>query len=320
MTARPPITIPPALDPLTKEQRWVGWRWIKGKDGKLTKPPFRADAPHLHASSTDPSTWSPLEVVMGAYCRGEVDGIGFALSGSDYSALRIWTIPALPHSGVLDPWAAEQIRLSGSYAEVTPSDEGTRVIGRASGAPLHKKYSVPGNGALSCELYRRADRYITITGQQIGNVTELADIDARIDALHAELEGAKQAKGAKQGARQGKNGNNGKSGKQQHDLDALIKDGCGQDFGGDRSRATWYVIHQLLKQGRSSGDIVGILIDPANGISAHCLDQARPEDYARKQVEKAQQDSASAAGTDAEIERLAKLSAVQYEHERKEAA
>jgi hypothetical protein len=318
MTTRPPIPIPPALDPLTKEQRWVGWKWIKGKDGKLTKPPFRADAPHLHASSTDPSTWSSFEVAMSAYCRGKVDGIGFALSGSEYSALDL-DDSRIAASGVLVPWAAEQIRLSGSYAEVTPSDEGTRVIGRASGPPLHKKYSVPGNGALSCELYRRADRYITITGRQIGNTTELADIDARIDALHAELEGTKRTKGAKQSAKQGKSSNNSKSGKneKQRDLDALIKDGCGQDFGGDRSRATWYVIHALLKQGQTVDDIVGILIDPANGISAHCLDQSHPEDYARKQVEKAQE---SADDTGAEIERLAKLSAVQYEHERKQAA
>ena len=172
MTTRPPITIPPALDPLTKEQRWVGWRWIKGKDGKLTKPPFRADAPHLHASSTDPSTWSPFEVAMGAYCRGQVDGIGFALSGSELAAEDLDDC-RIAVSGVLNPWAAEQIRRAGSYAEVTPSNEGVRVIGLASGSPVHREDSVPDNGGMSCELYRGADRYISITGRQIGNVTEL---------------------------------------------------------------------------------------------------------------------------------------------------
>jgi primase-polymerase (primpol)-like protein len=107
MTAtRPPIAIPAALEPLTKEQRWVGWRWIKGKDGKPTKPPFRADAPHLHASSTDPSTWSPLEVAMGAYCRGQVDGIGFALSGSEIGAEDLDDC-RIAETGVLNPWAAE---------------------------------------------------------------------------------------------------------------------------------------------------------------------------------------------------------------------
>ena len=287
----------------------------QGKDGKLTKPPFRADAPHLHASSTDPSTWCNLDVAMGAYCRGEVDGIGFALSGSEIGAEDLDDC-RIAESGVLNPWAAEQIRRAGSYAEVTPSKEGVRVIGLASGPPVHRKFNVPNNGGMSCELYRRADRYICITGQQIGNATQLANIDAQIDALHAELDGAKRANGAKQSAKQGKSGKNGK----QRDLDALIKDGCGEDFGGDRSRATWYVIHALLKQGRSPDDIVGILIDPANGISAHCLDQSRPEEYARKQVEKAQQESAGGDDTDAEIERLAKLSAIQYEQERKAAA
>src|SRR5262245_48870671 len=93
MTARPPIVIPEALKPLAQERRWVVWRWVevKGKDGqtKKTKPPFRADAPHLHASSTDPSTWSPFEIAMDAYCRGDVDGIGFALAGSEYGALDL---------------------------------------------------------------------------------------------------------------------------------------------------------------------------------------------------------------------------------------
>jgi hypothetical protein len=226
------------------------------------------------------------------------------------SVPRIWTTVASPKAACSIPGAAEQIQRAGSYAEVTPSKEGVRVIGLANGPPVHRKFTVPNNGGMSCELYRRADRYICITGQQIGNATQLVNIDARIDALHAELDGAKDAK---QSAKQGNSGKNGK----QRDLEALIKDGCGEDFGGDRSRATWFVIHALLKQGRSPDDIVAILIDPANGISAHTLDQSRPEDYARKQVEKARQ---SGTDTDAEIARLAKLSAVQYEHERKAAA
>ena len=56
---------------------------------------------------------------------------------------------------------------------------------------------------MSCELYRGADRYICITGQQIGNAGELVNIDAQIDGLLVELDGAKRANGAKQGAKQG---------------------------------------------------------------------------------------------------------------------
>ena len=319
MTARPPITIPPALDPLTKEQRWVGWRWIKAKDGKLTKPPFRADVPHLHASSTDPSTWCPLDVAMSAYTEGKADGIGFVLTGSGIAAFDVDHCRDAG-TGAIHPWAQDLVCRSGSYAEVTPSGEGIRILGLGNGPPVHRKFNVPGIDGLSVEIYRGAERYITVTGLQIdGAIRQLANIDSSADAVASDLDGARKAKkGAKAG--NGANKDRFTSARKPHDLDALIKDGCGQDFGGDRSRATWYVIHQLLKQGCSPDDIVGILIDPANGISAHCCDQSRPEDYARKQVEKAQQESAGADPTDAEIERLAKLSAVQYEQERKGAA
>ena len=113
----------------------MGWRWIKGKDGKLTKPPFRADAPHLHASSTDPSTWCPFEVAMGAYCRGQVDGIGFALSGSKIAAQDLDDC-RIAETGMLVPWAAEQIRRAGSYAEVTPA---TKALASSDG-PAGRRY------------------------------------------------------------------------------------------------------------------------------------------------------------------------------------
>jgi hypothetical protein len=126
--------------------------------------------------------------------------------------------------------------------------------------------------------------------------------------MRAELDAAKKE------ARKTKTRADGEGEKRKHDLDSLIKNGCGTDFGGDRSRATWYVIHQLIKRGKSDDEIVAILLDPANGISAHTLDQSNPEAYARKQVAKARE---SGTDTDAEIERLAKLTAIQYEHERK---
>jgi hypothetical protein len=309
---RPLIVLPPALAPLAHEKRWVVWKWVTGKNGKRTKPPFRADAPRKHASSTDAATWCDLNTAMLSYTEGRADGVGFELTGSNIAAFDVDHCRDAA-TGSIHPWAQELVRRSRSYAEVTPSGEGIRIIGTASGPPLHRKFNVPGTDGVSVEIYRGAERYITITGLQIdGAIKQLADIDGPSDAVASDLDGKKQTQTSSNGAHT--------PGDKKHDLDSLIKDGCGQDFGGDRSRATWYVIHALLKQGRAPDDIVAILINPANGISAHCLDQSRPEDYARKQVEKARQESASADGTDAELERLAKLSAVQYEHERKQAA
>src|SRR5262249_25281014 len=143
--------------------------------------------------------------------------------------------------------------------------------------------------------------------------TELANIDLLLDETLAELESAKQERPHPNGA-----GN--KTAGRKHDLDDIIRTGEGGHFGGDRSRAVWYVINTLLKQRLSADEIVTLLLDQANGISAHIYDQSNPEQYARKQVEKAQKEQSAASADDAEIEQLSKLTAVQYERERKSAA
>jgi hypothetical protein len=249
------------------------WRWVKGKNGKPTKPPFRANQPRQHASSTDPSTWCDLKTAIGAYVQEKCDGIGFALMSSAVGALDLDDCRD-KQTGVLQPWAFDKIKRSGSYAEVTPSGEGARIIGLARGAKIHRKLDVPNANGASVELYRRAERFITVTGVQIGEAAKIAKIDELLDQTLAELDGHEIKTP--------------KPKKPKHDLDEIIKNGCGLNFGGDRSRAVWYVINQLLKQGRAADDIVAILLDRANGISQHVYDQPRPAEYARRQVEKAQ--------------------------------
>ena len=308
---RPAISLPPALAPLSnkRRRRWVLWHWETRK-GKRTKPPLRADAPSEYASSTDPSTWSDLPAAMSAYCAGHGDGIGLALKDSGVAAID------LDHcrnkqTGEIAPYAAELIRRAGSYAEMTPSGEGARIIGLGKGKPLHRKFTVPGANGLSVEVYRRAERYITVTGRQISDATRLVTIDKILDGVVAELDNKKPNNAGKHKQ---------KRDRQKHNLDALIHEGCGDDFGGDRSRAVWYVIHQLLKQGKSAIEIARVLLDQANGISAHCLAQPKPDEYVARQIEKAQEHAENGDDTDAEIAQLAALGPVQYEQQRKVAA
>ena len=186
MTPRPLIVIPKALAPLAQEKRWVVWKWLTSKTGKLTKPPYQGRFPHKLADSTKPATWCDLQTCMLAYSEGRCDGIGFALSGSNIGAMDIDDCRDKT-TKQLHPWAAEQIERAGSYAEVTPSQEGIRVIGIAQGAPLHRKLQVHNANGVSCELYRKAERYITVTGEQIGDVASLAEIDVCLDAVLHEL-------------------------------------------------------------------------------------------------------------------------------------
>ena len=53
--------LPPALLPLTKEKRWVVWKWqwvVNGKGvGKWTKPPFKCSDPQSKATNNSKRTW-----------------------------------------------------------------------------------------------------------------------------------------------------------------------------------------------------------------------------------------------------------------------
>jgi primase-polymerase (primpol)-like protein len=190
-----PIIISPALSALASQPRWMCWKWVevKGKDGKpkRTKPPFQGRNPSRHADSTKPKTWCELQICLQAYNKQQVDGIGFALHQSDIGAVDIDDCRN-KKTGELHPWAAAVVARSNTYCEVTPSQEGIRVIGRCAGSKVHRKFNVA--DGVSCELYRVAERYITISGQQIGDVGELGNIDELIDTLLVELESAKQSK------------------------------------------------------------------------------------------------------------------------------
>jgi hypothetical protein len=248
MTARSPLALSPALVPLIGQPRWVVWKWITGKNGKPTKPPFQGRAPALHASSTDAATWCDIDTAMRAYCDGKCNGIGFALNGSGIGAFDIDHCRDA-ETGTIHPWAMELVRRCGSYAEVTPSGTGIRIIGTANGTALHRKFPVPGANGMSIEIYRNAERYITITGDQISEA-QFANIDEQADIVASKLDAAKQtSKG---------DGEQQQHSHRKHNLESLIRDGCGDDFGGDRSRAVWFVINALLKQGRSADHHRGV--------------------------------------------------------------
>jgi hypothetical protein len=254
----PPIILPRALQPLAALNRWVAWKLVmtKGKDGALrpTKVPYRADALDVKAKSNDPSTWRDLKTAMLAYDQDRCDGIMFAITGSDFGAFDLDDCRDAKSGDIL-PWAADKIERAKTYVEITPSGEGLRIIGLVTGEHVHRVLPMPNANGAKVELYRKATRFITVTGRELGAATTLANIDPLLDQTLAELD-RKPPKPAK------------------HDLDKLIKDGCGDDFGGDRSRAVWYVIHALLEPiaQRVKAELAGAHVD---GLVHHVTCDAR---------------------------------------------
>jgi len=271
--------LPLALAPLTTKDNWVGWRYErKKKKGKhdVTKVPYQVRSPLTHARSNDPSTWASYAEAVAVADR--FDGIGFMLPGSGIAAFDLDDCRD-PTSGTIHPWAQGLIERAASYAEITPSNKGLRIIGFGTGPDIHTK--TPVRDGVSCEIYRNATRYITMTGNQLGDTAALVNIDAVIDAVASELNVAKpKTNGSFKSTIEIDGGEfvaDDDEDIPDDELVDLIKNGCGERYGGDRSRAVWRVIHGLLRRGDKPEVVLKIILDKENKISEHIYDKPNPE-------------------------------------------
>lgn len=167
-----PATVPAAL---AAERRWLGWRY-EWRDGKWTKVPCHARTGGK-GSSTDPATWCSFEEALAGMAAHGLDGIGFALgdgfAGADFDA-------CMDERGVLDATTAERLAALDSYAEVSPSGRGVKVLLRATLPPGRRRIG-------NVELYD-AGRYFTITGRHLGfTPATVEERTAELAALHASL-------------------------------------------------------------------------------------------------------------------------------------
>lgn len=176
------MSLPSAIAPLADHRRWVAWKWVTLPDGKRDKPPFRADFPDFHASTTKPNSWVPFATAAATLAAGKVDGIGYVCA--DDAERVYWDLDKCrdPATGEIADWATEYVEECDSYTEVTPSGTGLRIIGTHGGAlkaPIHASYRLPGGG--SGEVFFRAVRYITVTGNRLpGTPDRLADISGPV--------------------------------------------------------------------------------------------------------------------------------------------
>ena len=129
--------------------------------------------------------------------RSGFDGIGFALLGTPFDVVD------LDHcldseTGQPDTWAQVWLeQANGAYIERTPSGEGLRIITSSSpGAKkLHRKWSVPdAREKAAIEIYRNCERYITVTGAQVGDCKKLPPSDL-LERIRAHYDGRKNGGG-----------------------------------------------------------------------------------------------------------------------------
>jgi hypothetical protein len=280
--------LPTALAPLVALPHWVLWRWEKTKEGKWTKIPYQPNG--RKAKNNNPNTWNSYDIVIAAVAK--FDGIGFCLFGGDIVASDIDHCRDAK-TGDIDPWAADLVERTGSYAEISVSGTGLHIIGFGNGPKLHRK--LPVHDGVFFEAYRGAERYIIVTGNPLNGSKDIINIDEALDATIAELD-AKKA-GAEKPRSSPENERHEEHPRSAIDVDALpvsdriknlIRGGDPQyRLKGYRSDAVFAVIMAMLGARCPDQQIQDVMFDKHLPIGEHVREQPNPADYLVRQIRRA---------------------------------
>jgi putative DNA primase/helicase len=171
-------------DALKQCRQWMGTRFEPREDGKLNKPPYRAqtELPIIKADKTDPRSWTSFAEASEALRHKSVDAIGFAFSAEDSFCCIDLDNCRNAATGEISPWAREIVEALPSYWEVSVSETGLHAIfeGTKPGGRCRR-------GAI--EIYDH-DRFLVVTGKHLqGTPTEIRRCQASVDALYRKVFG-----------------------------------------------------------------------------------------------------------------------------------
>ena len=200
------------------------------------------------AKSNDSATWSTFDQVVDAFDKqtGRFAGIGFVLSHEDpFLGLDL---DGCLINGNICPSAQAIIDQCDSYTEISPSGEGIRIIGTGKiPVGFDNKYDMTGDGFKALEIYDKL-RYLTITGDVLGEPREIKPIDLNRITLP-------QSKSADPGKKSKPLGmanhelllNRIRADKEGMKFTMLYDHGSLVDYGGDQSRADMALVTILAK-------------------------------------------------------------------------
>ncbi len=274
------ISLPDALAEYAAQKRWVVWRYVRtAPDKKPTKVPYQPEHPRRKAKNNDPSTWSDFACASSACDAGGFDGVGVCIRGSDIAAFDVDDCRNAGN-GLLHPWAERLVERANTYAEITPSKTGIRIIGRGNGVKIHRQQKVIDD--IKCESYCVAERYITVTGDAMpGTPTVLADISELMAEVVAELDATTTADVDTDAPREQHSeavANLEPSDPRLANLGAdwmalgLEGKGIAEKYGGDRSNAVFAFVCECLRTGIAEDAIASCLMHWK--IGEHVRDQA----------------------------------------------
>ncbi len=173
---------------LRARPQWVVWRYV-ARGGKPTKVPFNARTGNP-ADSTRPDTWSTFDEALAAFEQSDAyAGVGYVFAADDPCCGIDLDDCIDPETGEIKPWGVRLIESLNSYAEISPSGTGVKVIVEAAKpGPRCKTRFEDGE----VEMYDR-DRFFTITGNHLGSTpVDVQPAQQAVDAIYAEVFGKPQ--------------------------------------------------------------------------------------------------------------------------------
>lgn len=158
---------------------WVGWKYgALRSNGKREKVPIN---PHTggRAKPNGPTTWGSFGDAVAAMERYELEGVGFMFSEND-PFVGVDIDNCIDSDGVIAPWALKIVRALASYAEISPSRTGIKIIVRAE---------LPGGGRNTKHVEMYGDKhFFTITGDTFGTDEPIRDAQVAVEALYRRIE------------------------------------------------------------------------------------------------------------------------------------
>jgi AAA domain len=174
---------------LAKHPNWVLWKSEPRSPGsdKMTKPPFTIT--RRRAKGNDPSTWSPLPLVIEAFNQGGFSGIGFMITPEiGIVGVDLDHVVDLDTGKTTVTWAADIVEQIGSYTEYSPSGDGLHIWCHGT-IPASGTDGVQGD-LPKMELYNRG--YLTFTGKTLDGFDTIHERNEELQTVYTFMKSRKK--------------------------------------------------------------------------------------------------------------------------------
>jgi len=126
-------TLPPGLAEIEHDPNWVNWRLEpRPGDPKPTKMPYTpsSEGERSKAKAGVPTTWGDFATASAAAEAGHFTGLGYEFHAGEGKLLFDLDHVIDPETKKVEPRARAIVALANSYAEISPSGTGIRIVAK----------------------------------------------------------------------------------------------------------------------------------------------------------------------------------------------